>query len=59
MKIVTDEELIAMGMQVLEARRKGGRTTLKKYGAEHFANLGRKSAEKKKILKIGSSKLGY
>lgn len=42
---------IAMGMQVEEARRKGGMTILKTLGKEHFSKLGKASAEKRKELK--------
>lgn len=51
MKITTDAQLIAMGLQVQEARRKGGRTVFKKYGADHFSKLGKISAEKRKNVK--------
>lgn len=47
MKITTDAQLIAMGLQVQEARRKGGKTVFKKYGADHFSKLGKISAEKR------------
>ena len=48
---LSDSELIAIGLQVQEARKKGGRTVYKLYGASHFSKLGKISAEKKKALK--------
>ena len=48
---LSDNELIAMGLQVQEARRKGGKTVYKLYGAAHFSKLGKISAEKKRKLK--------
>lgn len=51
MKIMSDDELIAMGLQVQEARRKGGMVVLQKFGKKHFSLLGKRSAEKKKLLK--------
>jgi CRISPR/Cas system type I-B associated protein Csh2 (Cas7 group RAMP superfamily) len=54
---LSDSELIAIGLQVQEARRKGGRTVYKMYGKEHFSKLGKISAEKKKALK-NEAKLG-
>lgn len=47
---LSDDELIAIGLQVQEARRKGGRTVYKMYGKEHFSKLGKISAEKKRVL---------
>lgn len=46
---LTEEEMkyIAMGMQLEEARKKGGRTVYKKYGKEHFSKLGKLSAKKR------------
>jgi len=51
---LSDSELIAIGLQVQEARRKGGKTVYKLYGASHFSKLGKISAEKKKKSKLAS-----
>jgi hypothetical protein len=51
MKIFTDDQLIAMGLQIQEARSKGGKTVYKTYGAEHFSKLGKISQAKRKALK--------
>ena len=51
-------QLIAWGLKIEEARRKGGKTVYKKYGPAHFSKLGKISAEKKKALK-NEAKLGY
>jgi hypothetical protein len=48
---LTDAQLIALGLQIIEARKKGGRMTLQKYGKSHFSDLGKKSAEVKKAKK--------
>lgn len=48
---LSDNELIAIGLQVQEARKKGGTMVLKKYGHGHFSKLGKLSAEKKKKVK--------
>lgn len=52
---LSDSELIAIGLQVQEARRKGGKTVLKLYGPGHFSKLGKLSAEKKRKLNSGAS----
>lgn len=51
---LTDTELIAIGLQVQEARRKGGVTVLNKLGKKHFSMLGKLSAEKRRAKKNGS-----
>lgn len=51
MKIFTDDQLIAMGLQIQEARSKGGKTILKTYGKKHFSMLGKLSADKKRKAK--------
>jgi hypothetical protein len=58
MKILSDDELIAIGLQIQEARSKGGQTILKTYGTSHFSKLGKISAEKRKQLK-NKAKLVY
>ena len=57
MKTVTDEQLIAMGLQVQEARRKGGKTVFKKYGTPHFSKLALLSAEKRRNNRDEAKKL--
>jgi hypothetical protein len=47
-KTYTQEELAMIGFEIIEARRKGGRMVLKKYGKPHFSMLGKLSAEKRK-----------
>lgn len=51
---LTEEEMkyIAIGMQVEEARRKGGVTVLNKLGKKWFSQLGKLSAEKRKQNKL-------
>lgn len=49
---LSDNELIAIGLQIQEARRKGGRTVFEKYGAGHFSKLGKLSAAKKAHRKL-------
>lgn len=44
---LSDEQYIAMGMQLEEARRKGGRTVYKKYGPDHFSKLAKLSNKKR------------
>lgn len=51
---LSNDELIAIGLQVQEARRKGGKTVYKLYGSSHFSKLGKISAEKKKKAKTAS-----
>jgi len=53
MKLFTNDQLIAMGLQIQEARRKGGNMVLKKYGPGHFSKLGKISADKKRKLNNG------
>ena len=53
MKFFSDDDLIALGLQVIEARRKGGNMVLKKYGPGHFSKLGKISADKKRKLNNG------
>lgn len=48
----SDQQLIALGLQIIEARRKGGRMVLKKYGLSYFSKLGKLSAEKRKNAKL-------
>jgi len=48
---LSDFELIAIGLQVQEARRKGGKTVYKLYGSAHFSKLGKLSAKKKAKMK--------
>lgn len=48
---LSDDELIAIGLQVQEARTKGGITVLNKLGKKWFSELGKRSAAKKKLLK--------
>lgn len=50
----TNDQLIAIGLQIQEARRKGGETVYKTYGSEHFSKLGKISAAKKKSKKENS-----
>ena len=52
MKNFTDNQLIAMGLQIQQARQKGGLTIVEKFGKEHFSMLGKLSAQKKKEKKI-------
>lgn len=53
---LTEAEMkyIAIGMQVEEARRKGGVTVLNKLGKKWFSQLGKLSAEKRRAKKNGS-----
>jgi len=51
MRLFTDAELIALGTKVQEARYKGGRMVLEKFGKKHFSLLGKLSAAKRKELK--------
>ena len=44
---LTDAELIAIGLQVQEARRKGGKTVFKKYGHDHFSKLAKLSNKRR------------
>lgn len=48
MKTYSKTDLIAMGLQIQQARSKGGRTILEKFGKEHFSEMGKLSALKKK-----------
>ena len=57
MKNFTDNQLIAMGLQIQQARQKGGLTIVEKFGKEHFSRLGKLSALKKKSMKNGVSTL--
>lgn len=52
MRLFTDAELIALGTKVQEARYKGGRMVLEKFGKKHFSMLGKLSAEKRKANKL-------
>jgi len=47
-KTYTQKELIHIALQVQEARSKGGKALITKYGNEHFSKLGKLSQEKKK-----------
>lgn len=49
---LSNAELIAIGLQVQEARRKGGKTIYKIYGKEYFSKLGKLSALKKAQNKL-------
>ncbi len=51
-KVYTQEELAAFGFEVLEARRKGGRMVLKKYGPGYFSKLAKLSNKKRAENKI-------
>ncbi len=57
---LSDTELIAIGLRVQEARRKGGKTVYKLYGASHFSKLGKISAAKKAKMKnaAGTGQIG-
>ena len=57
MKNSTDHVLIAAGLQVMEARRKGGVTTFTKYGEDHFSKLGKISAEKRRKMRLATKDL--
>ena len=48
----TEEELAAIGFEIIEARRKGGRMVLKKYGPGHFSKLAKLSNKKRSENKI-------
>lgn len=52
MKTLTEKELIAIGLQVQEARRKGGKVVLEKYGSDHFKKLRQIGLEKQRKAKI-------
>ena len=49
----TKEELAKIGFEIIEARRKGGRMVLKKYGPDHFSKLAKLSNKKREENKIG------
>jgi uncharacterized LabA/DUF88 family protein len=55
MKTYSDTDLIALGLQIQQARSKGGKTILEKFGKEHFSELGKLSALKKKSMKYTDS----
>lgn len=57
MKTYTEEQLAAIGLEIIEGRRKGGRTILKKYGRGYFSELRKKGIERQKALKEGKIKL--
>ena len=52
MKDYTQEELSKIGFEIIEARRKGGRTVYKKYGPGHFSKLAKLSNKKRAENKI-------
>lgn len=54
---LSDAELIQIGLNVQEYRRRGGASVLQKRGKSWFSELGKKSAARKKALKETKSKL--
>lgn len=48
---LSDQELIAIGLQVQEARRKGGVTIFKKYGREYYKELNKRSVASRQAKK--------
>ena len=58
-KVYTQEEIAAFGFEVLEARRKGGKMVLKKYGPEYFSKLAKLSNKRRQENKeIAKAKQG-
>lgn len=53
MKEYTQEELAVIGLDIIEARKKGGRTTFTKHGGnKYFVELQKKSVESRKANKL-------
>ena len=52
MKTYTEEELAVIGLEIIEGRRKGGKTILKRYGRGYFSNLAKLSNKKRAENKI-------
>jgi hypothetical protein len=57
MKLKTDQELIELGRKAQELRSKGGKTVLAKRGRAFFVEIARISAENRRIIREGNSKL--
>lgn len=52
-KVYTQEELSVIGLEIIEARRKGGKTTFKNHGGnKYFVELQKKSVESRKANKL-------
>jgi len=51
-KMYSEEDLAAIGFEVIEARKKGGQMVLKKYGPDHFSKLAKLSNKKREENKL-------